>query len=176
MVKELTKVYEEKSCLLEPKERKLNMSEKLWLGTFNDKWNSRFMEMAKMVAGWSKDPRTKCGCVIVRPDKTIAGIGYNGLPRGIADTEDSLRDRDIKHSMIIHAEDNAILNCRDATLQGHTVFVWPIMPCSRCMSKLIQVGIKTVVFGNTARDDDEFLNFRLSKEMAAEAGVEMIEI
>lgn len=37
-----------------------------------DKWDQRFLELAKVVSTWSKDPSTKTGAVIVRPDKTEA--------------------------------------------------------------------------------------------------------
>jgi deoxycytidylate deaminase len=39
----------------------------------------------KVAEGWSKDPSTKVGAVIVRPDLTVASIGYNGFPRGMSD-------------------------------------------------------------------------------------------
>lgn len=32
---------------------------------FNEKWNRRFVELAKNVSTWSKDPSTKVGAVIV---------------------------------------------------------------------------------------------------------------
>ena len=36
------------------------------------KWDLRFIELAKLVSTWSKDPSTKVGSVIVRPNKTVA--------------------------------------------------------------------------------------------------------
>ena len=52
---------------------------------FSDKWNKRFMELAFLVASWSKDPSTKTGAVIVGPDKEIRSTGYNGPVRGVDD-------------------------------------------------------------------------------------------
>ena len=49
----------------------------------SNKWETRFLEMARLVSGWSKDPSTKVGAVIVRPDKTIASVGYNGIAIGV---------------------------------------------------------------------------------------------
>jgi hypothetical protein len=34
-----------------------------------DKWDRRFLGLAAEVAGWSKDPSTQVGAVIVRPDR-----------------------------------------------------------------------------------------------------------
>jgi len=46
-------------------------------------WHDRFFAMADLVGSWSKDPSTKVGAVIIRPDRTIASVGYNGFPRGV---------------------------------------------------------------------------------------------
>ena len=42
---------------------------------FSDKWHNRFMEMAKLVASWSKDPSTKVGAIVVGPDREIRSTG-----------------------------------------------------------------------------------------------------
>ena len=52
---------------------------------FSDKWNKRFMELAFLIASWSKDPSTKTGAVVVGPDREIRATGYNGLVRGVDD-------------------------------------------------------------------------------------------
>ena len=51
-------------------------------------WNKRFLDLAGHVAGWSKDPSTKVGAVIVNDDKQVLGLGYNGFPRGVHDCEE----------------------------------------------------------------------------------------
>lgn len=48
-------------------------------------WDDWFLGMAEYVASASKDPSTRTGCVIVRPDRTVGSVGYNGLPRGVHD-------------------------------------------------------------------------------------------
>ena len=45
-----------------------------------DKWDARFLDLAVYVADWSKDPSTKVGAVLVRPDRTIAALGFNRFP------------------------------------------------------------------------------------------------
>lgn len=99
--------------------------------------------MASHVAEWSKDPSSQVGAVIVRPDKTIASVGFNGLPRGVDDDPERLGDRDTKLRYTVHAELNAILAAREP-LHGCSIFVWPFQPCSSCAAAIIQAGISTV--------------------------------
>lgn len=51
------------------------------------KWHRRFLRLAEHIAGWSKDPSTQVGCVVVGPDREIRSTGFNGFPRGIEDSE-----------------------------------------------------------------------------------------
>ena len=74
----------------------------------SNKWDKRFLEMAKVVSTWSKDPSTKVGTVAVR-NRTVIAQGYNGFPRGIKD-DDRYNDREIKYKFIVHSEMNAIYN------------------------------------------------------------------
>lgn len=110
----------------------------------SDKWDDRFLAMAEHVAQWSKDPSTQVGAVIVRPDKTIVSVGYNGFPRGMEDTPRRLKNREDKYSRIIHAEMNALLNAHDS-VNGCTLYGWPISPCERCAVMIIQAGITRIV-------------------------------
>ncbi|MEC9336570.1 MAG: CMP deaminase, partial [Candidatus Thermoplasmatota archaeon] len=72
-------------------------------------WDGRFLGLAAHIAAWSKDPSTQVGCVIVGPDREVRSTGFNGLPRGIADTEARLTNRERKYPLICHAEENAIM-------------------------------------------------------------------
>ncbi len=100
-------------------------------GSVSDKWDDRFLNLAKFVAEWSKDPSTKVGAVIVRPDRTVASVGYNGFPRGVLDHVDRYSDRDTKYAMVVHAENNALINARQS-LEGCTLYVTPLPPCTQC--------------------------------------------
>jgi len=51
-----------------------------------ERWDRWFLDMAEFVSGKSKDPSTKCGAVITRPDHTVVSMGYNGFPRGVEET------------------------------------------------------------------------------------------
>jgi dCMP deaminase len=135
-----------------------------------NKWDERFLELAKHIASWSKDPRTKVGAVIVRPDKTIMSLGYNGLPRGVPDDPELLSSRDYKLARTVHAEMNAILNCATRP-EGCTIYVWPIPPCSHCAAAIIQAGITTVVSPPITEDSQWHESCRITGEMFEQSNV-----
>lgn len=106
-----------------------------------NKWDQRFLDMAALVASWSKDASTQVGAVIVDAKNRVVSVGYNGFPRGV---EDVALDRDEKLRRTIHAEENALLFAR-SHVEGCTVYVTH-HPCSKCAAKLIQSGIARVVY------------------------------
>lgn len=112
------------------------------------KWDIRFIELAKHISGWSKDPSTKVGAVIVDQNNVVCGMGYNGFPRGVKDNTDRYDNREIKYQFIVHAELNAILNS-NKPLNGCSIYVWPtiMIPavCPECCKSVIQAGIKEVI-------------------------------
>lgn len=105
----------------------------------------RNLEIAKQVSTYSKDPSTKVGAVIVDSLNRIVSTGYNGFPRGIADTPERLNNREEKLRLIIHAEHNAILHSPLRDLTGCTLYTYPFLPCAKCALIIIQSGIKQVV-------------------------------
>jgi len=136
-------------------------------------WNERFLALAHHIAQWSKDPSTKVGAVIVRPNRTIASVGYNGFPRGVDDSDARYNDRSIKYAMTVHAEANAILSA-DQRLDDCTMYVTPLHPCSSCAALIIQSGIKRVV-AHMPHDPEHWKDsFAYARAMFDEAGVEVI--
>lgn len=112
-------------------------------------WEEYFMAVATLASFRSKDPNTQVGACIVSSDNKILSMGYNGLPRGCID-DDFPWDREgeplnTKYPFVTHAELNAILNFR-GSLEGSKMFV-TLFPCNECAKAIIQVGIKTVVYG-----------------------------
>jgi dCMP deaminase len=140
-------------------------------------WDEWFITLARAVAAKSKDPSTQVGAIIVRKDRTIAAAGFNGFPRGIADTDERLNDRPTKYSLIIHGEMNAILTAREP-LKGYTLYTVPFMPCDRCFVHVIQAGIKRVVFPKATADQETRWGeaFARVKLLAAEAKIELVEM
>jgi len=113
--------------------------------SFNqNKWDLRFLDMAKLVASWSKDPSTQTGAVIVRPNKTVVSVGFNGFPMGMPDTPEMYSNRDEKYSRIVHSEMNAVLFSREP-LDGCTLYTWPFLSCDRCCVHMLQAGIDRFV-------------------------------
>lgn len=116
-----------------------------------DKWDQRYIALARHVAGWSKDPKAPVGAVVVDEEKgRVIALGFNGFPVGVEDNAERLGDSDQKNEMVIHAEQNALLFAGQAA-KGCTVYVVGKPVCARCAVLIIQAGIKRVV----ARKPDE---------------------
>lgn len=107
-------------------------------------WDLRFLDLAKHVSGWSKDIHIKVGTLLVSSDDATQYVtGYNGFPKGVFDDVERYLDKPTKHSLIIHAELNAILNAR-RDLNTYTMYSTRF-PCLRCTLAIIQSGIKRIV-------------------------------
>ena len=137
------------------------------------KWDERFLTLAEHISGWSKDPSTKVGCVVVGEAREIRSTGVNGFPRGIADDIERLEDREQKYPLICHAEENAIMHAAriGLSLKGCTAYVtWP--PCTRCARSLIQAGVVEVVYPQESDVPERWLaDFEMSTQMMGEAGL-----
>lgn len=114
--------------------------------TLSNKWDIRFLELAKQVSKWSKDPSRQIGAIAV-DDRSVIAQGYNGFPRGIEDSAKRYEDRDIKYKFVVHAEMNVIYNAtyNGVSLDGATLYVWGLPVCSDCAKGIIQTGIERVV-------------------------------
>lgn len=139
-----------------------------------NKWDYRYLDLAKFISFWSRDPSTKCGAAISRPDNTLASVGTNGFAIGVNDSEERWNDRPTKYSMVLHAEENAILLAREP-LHGYSIYVYPMMPCSNCAARIIQSGIKRVITVEGTKEQEERWGekMELSKQMFEEAGVSL---
>jgi dCMP deaminase len=139
----------------------------------SDKWDGRFLELAAFIAEWSKDPSTRVGAALVRPDRTVASVGFNGFPRGVLDSAERYQDRSTKYEMVVHAEMNALLSTRES-LEGYTLYVAPLPPCSQCAAAIIQRGIRRVVIAMAAELPETWAQkWAISSTMFAEAGIEV---
>ena len=144
-----------------------------------NKWDRRFIRIAKEVSTWSKDPSKKIGCIAVK-DRRIIATGFNGFPKGIADLPDRLNDRDLKYRYVVHAEMNCIYNATHygMSLEGSTMYIYGLPVCSECAKGIIQSGVKRVVW--KAMMDKIPTRWwdsnMLTEEMFLEAGVEYEKI
>lgn len=104
----------------------------------------QFIGLAKYISGWSKDPSTKCGAIIVDKNNRIVGSGFNGFPRNYPDHKEEYLDRENKYSKIIHAEINAILYSTKI-LTSCKMYVYPMLPCCRCAAIICNTEINEII-------------------------------
>ena len=113
------------------------------------KWDKRFLNLAYDVGLWSKGPRKRIGAVIVRPDRSVASMGYNGAPRGFDDEIFLTMTREKQHKIVVHAEMNALIQLSDSDFladKNYTIYISPLYPCVRCAEMIVDtVTIKRVV-------------------------------
>jgi len=140
----------------------------------------KFLPVAKTVAALSKDPSTKVGAIVLDDDYNILSTGYNGFPRGVADSENRLQNREVKLKFVSHAEANAIAQAArvGSKLHGTTLLVTSLYPCANCAKLIVQAGIKRVLAPRM--NDKESINPQWFEEAAYsetifnEGGVEVL--
>ena len=142
----------------------------------SSKWDKRYMELAKAVSTWSKDPSKKIGAIAIGSKGQVLAQGFNGFPRGIDDSDDRLNDREIKYKYVVHAEMNLIYNAtfNGISLDGSTVYIYGLPLCSECAKGLIQVGVKRIVMSKDSLEsaDDKWLeSFELTMQLLNESGI-----
>jgi dCMP deaminase len=141
------------------------------------KWEKRMLQIAKVVATFSKDPSTQVGAVIYNPERrTIITTGYNGFPRGTRDDAAIYEDREQKYPRVVHAEANAIV---EAAAQGISTsgsyLATTHTPCCDCAGLLIQAGITSIVYEDT-EDTMARLGGDMARDMLKEACIPLIGI
>lgn len=137
-------------------------------------WNDRYLNLAKEISTWSRDPSRKIGAVAVGSKGQILAQGFNGFPRGINDTDERLNNREEKYKYIVHAELNVIYNAtyNGISLDGAKLFVYGLPICSECAKGIIQVGIKSVFMKTDKPIPDNWSeSHRLTSHMFDEAGI-----
>ena len=142
-----------------------------------NKWDMRFLGLAAEISTWSKDPSKKIGAVAVSPKGQVLSQGYNGFPRGIADTDERYTDRNLKYKYVVHAEMNVIYNAvyNGTSLDGATLYVFGLPACSECAKGIIQVGIRRVIATRPADYNKEWdESIKDAKALFKEAEVEYL--
>lgn len=137
----------------------------------SEKWDERFLRIAREVATWSKDPSRKIGAVIVGEQDQIIAQGFNGFPRGVNDSEERYNNREVKYKYVVHAEKNAIYNAGNsgATIRGSTIYVVGLPVCHECAKAIIQTGIRRVVMDTKhVENKDGQVDWNDSNQLALE--------
>lgn len=139
----------------------------------------RFLQLTDRVALNSKDPSTKVGAIFLNKDETSPrSFGYNGMPRGLDDSNEIRNERPEKYLWYEHAERNAIYNIARESLEGHIIFStrFPNMEGARA---IVSSGLSKMVIKSFNKDSlsiEEKENYRRVVELFSETNVKIIEI
>ena len=131
----------------------------------NDKWDKRFMEVARLVATWSScfQENRQVGAVIAR-NKRILTTGYNGASSGVKNCKE--RGVCLRRELGIpsgtrqeicyatHAEQNAIIQAArmGLSVEGATLYCTH-QPCVICAKMIINSGIVRIVYSEGYPDE-----------------------
>lgn len=113
--------------------------------------DERYMGMAFMASGLSKDPHTQVGSFIISSSGKPLGWGYNGIPSSIDDNAIDW-NRPHKYDFIKHAEVNAISHTEREKLVGGTIYV-TALPCPKCMLEIADAKLARVVYLDHPKTD-----------------------
>ena len=135
-------------------------------------WDDCFMALAKLFTERSRDPNTQVGACIVDSLNHVIGVGFNGLPRNCDPTAFPW-DReggflDTKYAYCSHAEANAIDNGDRTRISGARIYT-TLFPCNNCAIRIIQNGIKEVIYLSDKYHDSEASE--ASRRLFAASGV-----
>ncbi|MBN2498396.1 MAG: dCMP deaminase family protein [Deltaproteobacteria bacterium] len=141
-------------------------------------WHSYFMDFARLAQRRSTCLRRKVGAVIVK-DRMVLATGYNGAPKGVRHCAEVGCIRQLqnvpsgqRHELCrgLHAEQNAIIQAafHGVQIQGGVMYC-TFRPCIICIKMIVNAGLTKVYF--LGEYDDA-----LARDMATEAGVELIQL
>ncbi|KAI9189569.1 Deoxycytidine monophosphate (dCMP) deaminase [Blastocladiella emersonii ATCC 22665] len=119
-------------------------------------WDSYFMSLCDLAARRSNCMKRRVGCLLVNAQCRVLSTGYNGTPRGLVNCNHggcarcnaaTARAGDgLDACLCMHAEENALLEVGRAAA-GATLYC-TTFPCLGCAKKLVQCGVREVVFGH----------------------------
>jgi dCMP deaminase len=147
-----------------------------------------FLELALKHSELSRDPETRVGAIIVGPAGEVRSMGYNRFPEGIDESAERLGVRELKLSLMVHAELAAITNAARVgiPLQGCTLYfaqtddsglVWGGVPCTRCTEHILMAGIAEVISYPTKRANSKWhQDWAFARELFRESGLAHREI
>jgi dCMP deaminase len=119
-----------------------------------------FLSMASLVSSRTTCLRRSVGCVLVNHRKHVIATGYNGVAAGRPHCNEvdpfdpagypnacsgahSESGTELHLCEAIHAEQNALLQCRDV-YEIHTAYV-TVSPCIHCMKLLLNTSCQRIV-------------------------------
>jgi dCMP deaminase len=136
-------------------------------------WDAYFMRLADLAALRSNCMKRRVGAVIAR-DKRVIATGYNGTPRHMTNCNEGGCPRcndgngsgaGLSTCLCLHAEENALLESGRDRIGTTATLYCNTCPCLTCSVKIVQTGIKEVVYSQSYSMDD------LSSKVLREGGV-----
>jgi dCMP deaminase len=137
-------------------------------------WDDYFMLLADLASHRSNCMKRRVGCILARHGRVIA-TGYNGTPRGVLNCNEGGCARcndgqakcgqDLTECLCLHAEENALLEAGRDRIDRWGPDNWTTLycntcPCLSCAKKIVQSGVKEVVYrleyGMDAKTNDLF--------------------
>ncbi|KAI0318999.1 dCMP deaminase [Amylostereum chailletii] len=133
-------------------------------------WDTYFMTLASLASMRSNCMKRRVGAILVR-DRRIVATGYNGTPRGLINCNEggcgrcnSGNEFTTETCLCLHAEENALLEAGRERI-GEATLYCNTCPCLTCTIKIVQVGVREVVYNHSYKVDDA------SAKLFQEAGV-----
>ncbi|KAG9095065.1 Deoxycytidine monophosphate (dCMP) deaminase [Ceratobasidium sp. UAMH 11750] len=129
-------------------------------------WDDYFMLLASLASLRCNCMKRRVGAVLVR-NKRVVSTGYNGTPRGLLNCNEggckrcngTAKSGEAYDSCLcLHAEENALLEAgRDRVGENATLYC-NTCPCLRCTIKIVQSGVKEVVYNKSYSMDEASAN------------------
>jgi len=118
------------------------------------------LDIAKTVSERATCFRRKVGCVLVNSKGHILSTGYNGVAAGLQHCEgkhkckgsDSPSGTDLDKCEAVHAEQNALLQCKD--VYEIDVCYTTTQPCIHCIKLLLNTSCRIIVFSEAYHHKD----------------------
>jgi dCMP deaminase len=143
-------------------------------------WDEYFINLLDYISIKSKD-KTKTSAIIVGNEHEIRSTGFNGMVRGMNESDPIKWEKPEKYHWVEHAERNAIYNAARMgnSVNGCTMYV-SHFPCVDCARGIIQSGIVEVIISpkniNAFRKADSIYQDHESRtiEMFRQAKVSLV--
>ncbi|WVN89023.1 cysteine-tRNA ligase [Cryptococcus depauperatus CBS 7841] len=125
-------------------------------------WDTYFMTLASLASHRSNCMKRRVGALLVR-SKRILSTGYNGTPRGTKNCNQGGCSRcngtarggeALNECLCLHAEENALLEAGKERIGDDSVIYCNTCPCLRCSVKIVQCGVREVVYNQSYSMDE----------------------
>jgi dCMP deaminase len=130
----------------------LNWCKKCYLNQYQERpsFDEYFLMLAFDISYRSEDPDIKHGAVIIDSNNHIVGSGYNATIKNSDKENIPLSIRDEKRKWMIHAEENAILNCliNPSSYYGDCKMYVTGLPCVNCLQRIINFGVSEIIYAD----------------------------